>query len=140
MAKASTFGALVALALSIGSVAVASDFRESEWILDGSDCAERPAISYAILGPNFIVRPTSTCIFDPVEFSVLFKTGSFLGSSRCFFSEERSKELWDHKAKAEAAGEEYPEGLWDIAIRPDGTLAIGDGIYKQCPGPLNLPR
>jgi hypothetical protein len=140
MVRSFRFGAILAVAVSMAGAAVASDFRETEWLAEGENCADGPAASYAILGPNFIVRPSSTCIFDPAEFSVLFKTGSFLGSARCFFSEEVTSELWRYKVKAEAEGEGYPDALWDIAIREDGILMIGDGPYKRCPAPLNLPR
>lgn len=138
--RATLFTASLAAAASLAGVAAASDFRVSEWLLSSEDCADKPASSYAIVGPNFIVRPSSTCIFDPVEFSALFKTGTFVGPARCFYSEGQTNEMWAAKVAATAKGAPDLEALWDVTAEANGTLSIGDATYKRCPAPLYLPE
>jgi hypothetical protein len=116
------------------AVAVAAKFPVTgEWVLQDQDCDEAPAKWYAVIGPNYLITPTSTCVYDPKAFSVLFSEGYVAIPGNCYYSADSTAEQWE-------AGDREA-GVWDIEVLDDGNgIRVGDSPpYKRCPKPLNLP-
>jgi hypothetical protein len=106
---------------------------QGEWTF-ASHCNEKPPSWYAVIGPNYLILPNETCIYDPAEFARLFTEGYVAIPADCYFSQTEIKKRWDM---------EDPDlvSIWDIEVLDGGKgLRIGDSEpYRRCPKPLNLP-